>query len=1057
MEARFFGVMEITLHGRPILALRTDKVRALLAYLLVENQHPHTREALAGLLWEDQPTDSAMHSLRQALSTLRKALGDDQLQPADVPCLLIVNDTVQWNPAKHIHVDVHEFTRRIGDLLASHRRANRRINLRQLRAAIAFYRGPFLASFSLPDSSAFDEWLLLMRESTNQQAIQAMELLLEILERRGEYGEAARLAEQLLALAPWDETLHSERMRLLAMEGKWSAAMAQYAACRRYLQEQLGLEPSAETIALVEQIRRHAARNQPLPLRFPQSPLDLPVFSTPFTGRERELEEIAAAIAQPHCRMLTLLGPGGIGKTRLAVEAAGEQAGIFPDGIFFIPFHAVARCDQIPLTIADALHLEITPGEVPLIALRRALANRAMLLVLDNFDHLAAGALCLAELLQSAPRLILLATSRTRLNLQEEWIYPVEGLDYPAEGQESTRQLEETSAGRLLMDSARRMGRRTLLDDDETAAAIRICQLVEGTPLSLELAASASRGRSFASLAADLSRTMDALSTELVNVPARHRSLRATIDHTWSLLEPAEQELFASLGVFHGGFTEAAAMQVANTNAAQIQALADHFLVRQAGGGRYYLHESLRQYAAEKLALDPAREQDIRNRHSEATLGSLAACEEQLDSPDQPRILAELAPDQDNIRQAWIHAVQSNHQEVLNHSLQAVYLFHDLRSRYAEGVELADMALELPDAPVLQARLHNRRGILLIRLSHYEEASQSFQAAASLLQGSEVYDEQALSLMWQANLARKIKSNLEAQNLAQEALKLARTHHLTRQEASALYFLGIIHSNMRNLEEAHACLQEGLALARQLEKPGLIASCLNVMADLDCAEGEYHSALATYSECLEISRKLGNRYNIAMHLNNLGTVHHLMGDYASAGELYRESLALCREIGDVNGEAVALANLGELAVLAEDYREAEGSFRQALEIGRRTEDITSIVVSLVNLGQALTRLGRMDAALGTLGEALDLSRQTQMYNNHAQAVLFLGEWAEQKQQAGKANLLARLALAHPALEEHYQQPARDLVQRTGGEPNSPLPPLDDVVDQILSGKFWTTP
>ena len=173
---------------------------------------------------------------------------------------------------------------------------------------------------------------------------------------------------------------------------------------------------------------------------------------------------------------------------------------------------------------------------------------------------------------------------------------------------------------------------------------------------------------------------MDALSTELVNVPARHRSLRATIDHTWSLLEPAEQELFASLGVFHGGFTEAAAMQVANTNAAQIQALADHFLVRQAGGGRYYLHESLRQYAAEKLALDPAREQDIRNRHSEATLGRLAACEEQLDSPDQPRILAELAPDQDNIRQAWIHAVQSNHQEVLNHSLQAVYLFHDLRS-----------------------------------------------------------------------------------------------------------------------------------------------------------------------------------------------------------------------------------------------------------------------------------------------------------------------------------------------------------------------------------------
>jgi tetratricopeptide (TPR) repeat protein len=240
---------------------------------------------------------------------------------------------------------------------------------------------------------------------------------------------------------------------------------------------------------------------------------------------------------------------------------------------------------------------------------------------------------------------------------------------------------------------------------------------------------------------------------------------------------------------------------------------------------------------------------------------------------------------------------------------------------------------------------------------------------------------------------------------------------------------------MRNLEEAHACLQEGLALARQLEKPGLIASCLNVMADLDCAEGEYHSALATIRNAWKSAEKLGNRYNIAMHLNNLGTVHHLMGDYASAGGLYREAWRSAGRSGMSTARQSHLANIGELAVLAR-IPGSRGILRQALEIGRRHRGYHQHRGVLVTWAGAHPAGADGSGAWHTGGSTRPL-RQTQMYNNHAQAVLFLGEWAEQKQQAGKANHAGAPGTGTPRAGGALSAARRDLVHAPAA---SQIPP-----------------
>ncbi|PKO20431.1 MAG: SARP family transcriptional regulator, partial [Chloroflexi bacterium HGW-Chloroflexi-1] len=587
------GPLRVALCGEPVTDFATDKARALLAYLAVEAERPHRRDALAGLLWPDQPQRKARQNLRQALSHLRRAIGD---RDEAAPFLLVSRETVQFNADSDHWLDVAAFTS-LAEACRGHR--HRRLAtclpcMRRLEQMAELYRGDFLAQFFLSDSSIFEEWALLKREWLHRQAVEAFSHLAGYYERRGDYEQARQYARRQVALEPWREEAHRHLMRLLALDGQRSTALAQYETCRRMLAEELGVEPTAETVALYKRISESAIADlQTCRLA------NLPPSPTPFVGREEELAELADYLANPDCRLLTLVGPGGIGKTRLVLQVAADQTGAFVHGIHFVPLASVSSTELIVSAIAEALDLPFDSHQDPKEQLLNYLHEKEMLLVLDNLEHLLpisissacgkgeGGAELLAEILRRAPGVVLLVTSRERLNLREEWVYTVEGLTYP-EGEAVGRPAlsvaegpETYSAVNLFQQRARRAYQHFSLSEIERPHVVRICQLVEGMPLGVELAAAWVAVHSCEEIAQEIERNLDILTTRLRNVPARQWSVRATFEHSWQLLSETEKDIFARLSVFRGGFRREAAAVVTGASLSTLSSLLDKSLIRR--------------------------------------------------------------------------------------------------------------------------------------------------------------------------------------------------------------------------------------------------------------------------------------------------------------------------------------------------------------------------------------------------------------------------------------------------------------------------------------------
>lgn len=328
----------------------------------------------------------------------------------------------------------------------------------------------------------------------------------------------------------------------------------------------------------------------------------LPALFTPLVGREVELAALARLLRNPQCRLLTLIGQVGIGKTRLAIEVASTQGELFPDGVYFVPLVSLPSPEFIVPTIADALGFTLSASIDPKLQLLNHLREKCLLLVLDGLEHLLEGAGLLAELLQQAPALKLLVTSCERLSLQAEWLFVLQGLPVPPFDQ--VQQAEEYGAVKLFVRSAGQAQVGFKLSAEERPWVVRICQLVEGMPLAIELAAVWVRLLSCREIAQEIERTLDFLSASARDLPERHRSMRAAFDHSWHLLSIEEQQALAKLSIFRGCFQREAAAEVAGVSLPLLTALVDKSLLRCNQcheTGRYSLHELIRQYAADKL------------------------------------------------------------------------------------------------------------------------------------------------------------------------------------------------------------------------------------------------------------------------------------------------------------------------------------------------------------------------------------------------------------------------------------------------------------------------
>lgn len=418
---------------------------------------------------------------------------------------------------------------------------------------------------------------------------------------------------------------------------------------------------------------------------------NLPAPATSFVGRTQEIAENIAFLRQENCRLLTLLGTGGVGKTRLAIEVAQRVINAFPDGVFFVPLQALQTEEFIVPAVADTLDLTLQGQDHPHKQLCDALHDRHLLLVMDNFEHLLEGVSLIADILKTAPDVTILVTSRVTLNLQEEWVRPIDGMPLPE--QDGIADIENYAAIQLFYERARQV-RPDFSIAEQARHVIQICRLVDGVPLAIELAASWSKALPCEQIHHEISQNLDFLSSNFRNIPERHRSIRAVFNHSWHLLSATEQTVFSRLSVFSGGFTLEAVIAVAGASLHDLSSLVEQSMVQLDAAGRYQLHELVRQYAAEKLAEAPDDERATLRRHRQYYLGWLYQIGDRLKGVQHNAVLDEIECEIDNIRIAWEQAAVNNLHSELGQALESLVLYYMIYSRFLEGDHVLGTTLE---------------------------------------------------------------------------------------------------------------------------------------------------------------------------------------------------------------------------------------------------------------------------------------------------------------------------------------------------------------------------
>ena len=977
LSISLLGTFQVLLYGKEIVGFDSDKVRALLVYLVIESDRPHRREALASLLWPERPERTSRHNLSQALFNLRTLLGDEAVgDHLARPALMAARQTIQFNAASDHWLDVAAFTAAL-DACKEH--PHRRLDLckpciERLHQAMDLYRGSFLEGFSPGDSQPFEEWMLLQQERFHRQAVDALCRLARCHELRGDGERALQCVRRHVQLEPWREDAHRQVMRLLAGAGQRNAALAQYGACRQILQAELGVEPEEGTTALYRSIRDGSE----LPADTSLPPHNLPAPYTPFVGRETELAEIDARLRDRDCRLLTLVGPGGSGKTRLALEAATDVLCVdhgngFTHGVYFVSLAPLRSAEAIVPAVAQAIGFAFRAGSDPRQQLLDYLRRRSMLLILDSAEHLLSqhllgdrsmnpaqtarrdGAGVVIDILQAAPNVKVLVTSRARLNVRGEHLLPIPGLDVPASIptdhlRTASGDITRYSAVRLFLEGARRVRLGFQPTQSDLVHTGLICRLVQGMPLGILLAAAWMRMLPPAGIAAEIAAQVpghgiDFLETAWADVPQRQRSMRAVFDHSWHLLTEREREVFRGLSVFSGGFTHTAARQVVGATLRELRDLVDNSMLQCGPTGRYEVHELLRQYGNERLGQVPGEEKAIRDRHCAYYAAFLQGREARLNGREQRKALAEIEAEIDNVRAGWAWAVAQGRIEDIDCSLGSLAEFYHVCAWFQEGEEAFARAAQ---------RLAGEQP---------EVRSRPGAARPSALALGRVLARQG----WFCDYLGLVG---KASELLRKSLAILRELGARREMAYALFYLGGVY-----VERGKPQAQEALDIFREIGDRRGMAISLHALGWSLIPRGEYGAARPLFQQSLTLFRELGNQQGIADALGSLGYATWVLGEYESAKRLHQESYALFREIGDRGGMARSLARLARDACGLEEYEEGRQLYRESLALYQEIGVLAGRAMVLGDLSEVANVLGEYAKATQLAQESLAMDEK----------------------------------------------------------------------------------
>jgi predicted ATPase len=922
-----FGNLRIQLPDVSTTDLLPQKAKAILVYVARTGQ-TQSRDFLAEMFWTDQTQERANGNLRMALMKLRE-LGNDTIE--------ITRNTVEVN---NVWMDANVFE----DLWRSIRRTvnpEKQVlstQIDQLEQMVALYSGNFLSDFYVSDSQQFESWQLHQQEGLRTQYVQAAQLLVNFCLDTRDYPKGIRIAQQLLLADSLREETYRLLMKLFALSGDRNTALKQFELCKHTVRDELGVEPEAETKVLYDRIVTGELVTIPYSITIPAPPPNnLPASMTTFIGREQVTAEILEAFNAT--RLLTLVGPGGVGKTRLSLQVASKLLQRYRDGVFFVELAPLHHPEQVAETVARVLGIKESGHSKLVDNLEIYLQKKQILLILDNFEHLPEAGLLVDKLLRAAPELQVLVTSREPLDLYGEYLYLV-----PVLSQDEAFKLFTQSATPGISVEA------------NTTVIQEICQRLEGLPLALELAAAQVRKMELPEILAGLDTCLQLLQSQFRNLPERQRTMRGTIEWSYQLLTSEEQELYRQLSVFVNSFTLEAVEAVCGQLITHLPSLIEKSLLHLVSEhtARYSMLETIRQHAAEKLA-EGGEQHDVQAAHITYYASFAEAIEFGTRSAEQAVWLTRMEDERDNVRAALLlYSSASPNIEAMARIIGALALRWYRSGYFQEMLPILEFILSRQDQLSSQLRAHILAGAghLMFAMGDYIQAQAYHLQALNLYKLLDDTHGQAFMLFC---LAVHQNDVFECINMTRQSLNLARAMGDDALVGDIICNLGVYLCHSGQAEEAISVLQDGLAIVRKIGIRVVEPCYLNNLAGAYRDTGESELALKYFEEGVTVGIEMKDYSTTAISLTEIADLQFCMGNYQSAAQRYEQAIECAKRVDSLvytliaqRGQAMIAWQSGDTSLCCKLYQKAlsDWQLRELIDIYLLAVGIEHIVYAL---------------------------------------------------------------------------------------------------------------
>jgi predicted ATPase len=943
---------------------RRPKPLLLLTYLALEGAK--TRRYLAELFFMD--ANDQMNSLSRALSYLRQ----------EVPGVIEVDNKKVWATVSCDAAELLSLT-----------------DSKQLEKCLELYKGAFAVDYDLELSEELEEWLYGTREILAGKARNAFLSLGESEAAKGNFSQAAQLAEKAYKLREAREVEPDDFGRLYNLLYAGNSPLASE------------VRKEAEGFEIPLQLSRVEAKAQLSETVEATYNItnNLPLAKTTFVGRDQELIEIAQQLAKPECRLLTLHGMGGIGKSRTAIQVAYDQVKgtngynpSFTDGVYFIALDALTSADMIPSAIVEVLDFEMQGIDDVLTQVQKYISKKKILLILDNFEHLMDGAILPSALLSTCPELKIIVTTREVLKLEEEWVKNLEGLHYPTNTNLNLEEAQGYEAVQLFMQRAKRTVLEFSASENNIATLIEICQLVEGAPLALELAATWVRVMTLEDIAKEIKRNLSFLESQSRNGSERHQSIRAVFEHSWKLLTAKEQEVFRKLAVFVGSFSREAAAEVAGATLPVLASLVNKSLLRVMQNGRYSKHFLISEFIQDKLNENGKEFLATNKAHGDLYFDFVLRASDGLSAGEKMTLL-QFDEELGNIYRAWSYFLKKSNVPDVFTVINSISYYFSTKIKPQEGIDLFTKSqTQFESQSIISASLNKATALLLWDMGQFDRAKK----------------------------------------LAEQSLAIFQKFDFPNEIASLSRYLGIIHVRWGQYAEAKSYFEDELRVARQLDKSLAIATALDNLGLLYMDLGYYAKAEECLQQSYNIYKEFDRPSGLANALHNLGSLFLTQHKFVEANEFFQRSLILAKEIDDKWLIPYLLIGLANVAIQQKCFEEARKFLRDARSVTfySLADAVTpKVFLALAKLEKAIENY---DGANQYLRRALSEARKNDAKPEILNCLLVIAELYLIKNNINPAVAILEHISENPATSKSVKDEATKLLASLDKERNQDI-------------------